>query len=216
MKTLSLFICFLIISLHSFSQKKKEEEIFTAVEQQVESYQETLTKHRQDYKEAFLKEERSPVKAEDMQYFDFFAIDSTFRVKCIFTKTNSPDTFTIPTVDGKQREYFKYGILSFEIKGEKLQLNAYQSLALMRIPKYKNYLFIPFKDSTSGKETYGGGRYLDIETTDIQGDTVILDFNKAYNPYCAFGDGFSCPIPPKENHLKAKIEAGEKNFKKPH
>ncbi len=181
-----------------------------------QTHQQTLKKHRQEYKEAFLKEERSPVKAEDMQYFDFFELDSTFRVKCIFTKTNSPSTFTIPTVDGQRKEYFKYGILSFEIKGEKILLNVYQSLALMRIPKYKNYLFIPFKDVTSGKETYGGGRYLDIETTDIQTDVVILDFNKAYNPYCAFGDGFSCPIPPKENHLKTRIEAGEKNFKKPH
>jgi len=190
--------------------------IFITFKTTAQTYQEIITKHRQDYKHAFLKEERSPVRAEDLQYFDFFEIDSTFRVKCIFTKTNSPDTFTIPTVDGKQKEYFKYGILSFEIKGKKLQLNVYQSLALMRIPKYKNYLFVPFKDFTSGKETYGGGRYLDIETTDIQTDVVILDFNKAYNPYCAFGDGFSCPVPPKENHLKAQIKAGEKKFKKPH
>ena len=190
--------------------------IFITFKTTAQTYQEIITKHRQDYKHAFLKEERSPVRAEDLQYFDFFEIDSTFRVKCIFTKINSPDTFTIPTVDGKQKEYFKYGILSFEIKGKKLQLNVYQSLALMRIPKYKNYLFVPFKDFTSGKETYGGGRYLDIETTNIQTDVVILDFNKAYNPYCAFGDGFSCPVPPKENHLKARIKAGEKKFEKPH
>ena len=190
--------------------------IFLTFKTNAQTYQETIQKHRKSYKEAFLKEERSPVKTADIQYFDFFKIDSTFRVKCFFTKTNSPSTFNIPTVDGKQKEYFKYGILSFEIKGEKLQLNVYQSLALMRIPKYKNYLFVPFKDFTSGKETYGGGRYLDIETTDIQTDVVILDFNKAYNPYCAFGDGFSCPIPPNKNHLKVQIEAGEKNFKKSH
>lgn len=188
--------------------------IFLTFQTNAQIYQEAIKKYRQNYKEAFLKEERSPVKAEDMQYFDFFEPDSTFRVKCHFIKSNSPDTFIIPTVDSKQKEYFKYGILSFEIKGELLQLNVYQSLALMRMPKYKNYLFIPFKDVTSGKETYGGGRYLDIETTDIRGDVVILDFNKAYNPYCAFGNGFSCPIPPQENHLKAKIEAGEKNFMK--
>ena len=181
-----------------------------------QTYQKAIVKHRQEYKDAFLKEERSPVKAEDMQYFDFFEPDSTFRVACSFTKINSLSTFTIPTVDGKQKDYFKYGILSFEIKGEKLQLNVYQSLALMKNPKYKSYLFIPFKDETSGKETYGGGRYLDIETTDIKEDIVILDFNKAYNPYCAFGSGFSCPIPPKENHLKIGIEAGEKIFKKEH
>jgi uncharacterized protein len=190
--------------------------IFLTFNTTAQTYQESIIKHHQGYKDDFLKEERSPIKLGDIQYLDFFEIDSTFRVKCTFTKTNSQSTFTIPTVDGKQNEYFKYGILSFEIKGEKLQLNVYQSLGLMRIPKYKNYLFIPFKDVTSGKETYGGGRYLDIETTDIQGDVVILDFNKAYNPYCAFGNGFSCPIPPKENHLKARIEAGEKNFKKSH
>jgi uncharacterized protein (DUF1684 family) len=84
------------------------------------------------------------------------------------------------------------------------------------MPKYKNYLFVPFKDMTNGKETYGGGRYLDLETTDIQNDSVILDFNKAYNPYCAYSNGYSCPIPPKENHLAVSIEAGEKTFGKEH
>ena len=93
--------------------------IFLTFKTTAQTYQETITKHRQDYKEAFLKEERSPVKAEDIAYFDFFEIDSTFRVKCTFTKTKSPDIFIIPTVDGKQKEYFKYGILSFAIKGEK-------------------------------------------------------------------------------------------------
>ena len=190
--------------------------IFLTFNIQAQSYQESLTKHRQGYKDAFLKEANSPVKSEDMQYFDFYEPDSTFRVKCNFTKTNSQSTFKIPTVDGKQKEYFKYGILNFKIKGKTLQLNVYQSLSLMKIPTYKNYLFVPFKDLTSGAQTYGGGRYLDFETTDIKGDIVILDFNKAYNPYCAFSSGFSCPIPPKESHLKARIEVGEKNFKKSH
>ena len=190
--------------------------IFIAFSIKAQSYSESIIKHRQSYKDEFLKETNSPVKAEDMKYFDFYEPDSTFRVKCDFTKTNFYSTFKIPTVDGKQKEYFKYGILSFKIKGENLQLNVYQSLSLMKIPKYKNYLFIPFKDSTSGKQTYGGGRYLDFETTDIKGDVVILDFNKAYNPYCAFSNEYSCPIPPKENHLKVRIEAGEKNFKQSH
>ena len=190
--------------------------IFIAFSIKAQSYSESIIKHRQSYKDEFLKETNSPVKAEDMKYFDFYEPDSTFRVKCDFTKTNFYSTFKIPTVDGKQKEYFKYGILSFRIKGKNLQLNVYQSLSLMKIPKYKNYLFIPFKDSTSGKQTYGGGRYLDFETTDIKGDVVILDFNKAYNPYCAFSNEYSCPIPPKENHLKVRIEAGEKNFKQSH
>ncbi len=190
--------------------------VFLTFETTAQTYKETITKHRQDYKDAFLKEERSPVKADDIKFLDFFEPDSTFRVKCSFTAIKSQSTFKILTVDGKQNEYFKYGILTFEIKGDKLQLNTYQSLSLMNNPKYRNYLFVPFKDLTSGKETYGGGRYLDFETTDIKGDFLILDFNKAYNPYCAFASGYSCPIPPIENHLKARINAGEKNFKKSH
>ena len=163
-----------------------------------------------------MKDEEGPIKKEDLKYFDFYEPDTSFKVNCTFKAQKDPKTFKIPTVDGKEKEYFKYGVLSFEIKGKNLKLNVYRNLILMGKPKYKNYLFIPFKDFTSGKETYGGGRYLDLQTTDIQGDSVILDFNKAYNPYCAFSSGFSCPIPPKENHLKAKIEAGEKNFKKAH
>ena len=190
--------------------------IFATFNIKAQSYSESIIAHRQGYKDEFLKDASSPVKVEDMKYFDFFEPDSTFRVKCDFTKTNSQTTFIIPTINGKQKEYFRYGILNFKIMGQNLQLNVYKSLLLMKIPKYKNYLFIPFKDLTSGKQTYGGGRYLDIETTDIKGDVVILDFNKAYNPYCAFSSGYSCPIPPKENHLKARIEVGEKNFKKSH
>jgi uncharacterized protein (DUF1684 family) len=181
-----------------------------------QTYQESIIKHRETYKKEFLKEEDGPVKEEDLMYFDFFKPDTNFRIPCKFTATNTQKTFTIPTVDGKQKEYFKYGILSFEVKGKKHQLNIYRSLSLMSNPKYRNYLFVPFKDLTNGKESYGGGRYLDFQTTDIQNNLLILDFNKAYNPYCAFSSGYSCPIPPKENHLKASIEAGEKNFKKAH
>lgn len=189
--------------------------IFT-LKTNAQTYQESISKHREAYKNEFLKDEEGPIRKEDMSYFDFYEPDTIYRVKCQFKVKKDPSTFKIPTVDGKQKEYFKYGVLSFEINGKKLILNVYRSLSLMNNPKYRNYLFIPFKDQTSGKETYGGGRYLDLQTTDIQGDSVILDFNKAYNPYCAFSSGFSCPIPPKENHLKARIEAGEKNFKKAH
>jgi uncharacterized protein (DUF1684 family) len=84
----------------------------------------------------------------------------------------------------------------------------------MQIPKYRDYLFIPMKDQTSGKETYGAGRYLDASIKDIKDGKIALDFNKLYNPYCAFSEGYSCPIPPKENHLPVRIEAGEKLFLK--
>jgi uncharacterized protein len=181
-----------------------------------QTYWESMAKHRQGYKDDFLKNPNSPLKQDDLVYLDFYNVDSTFKVKSSFMKTTDKATFKIPTSDGKQKEYFKYGTLTFTLKGQIQQLNVYRSLALMKMPQYKNYLFVPFKDQTNGTETYGGGRYLDLQTTDIQADTLILDFNKAYNPYCAFSSGYSCPIPPQANHLKIGIEAGEKIFKKEH
>lgn len=181
-----------------------------------QTYLESMAKHRQEYKDDFLKNANSPLKQADLTYLDFYEIDSTFKVKSSFMQMIDKATFKMPTSDGKQKEYFKYGTLTFTLKGQIQQLNVYRSLALLKMPQYKNYLFVPFKDQTNGTETYGGGRYLDLQTTDIQGDILVLDFNKAYNPYCAFSNGYSCPIPPQANHLKVSIEAGEKIFKKEH
>jgi uncharacterized protein (DUF1684 family) len=86
-------------------------------------------------------------------------------------------------------------------------------MALFRQPQYKDYLFLPFKDETNGFETYGGGRYMDVRISTLKDGKIILNFNKAYNPYCAYGDGFNCPIPPLENHLNFSIKAGERDFK---
>ena len=84
----------------------------------------------------------------------------------------------------------------------------------MKTAEYKNYLFIPFTDLTTGDESYGSGRYMDFTTDSIQSNKLTLDFNKAYNPYCAYAIGFHCPLPPKENFLKVAIIAGEKVFGK--
>jgi peptide deformylase len=93
-------------------------------------------------------------------------------------------------------------------------LNVYQSVALFQNPAYKNHLFLPFLDLTNGQESYSGGRYIDLSTDDIKGNNVEIDFNKAYNPYCAYSNGYRCPVPPVENNLETKIMAGEKAFHK--
>ena len=80
----------------------------------------------------------------------------------------------------------------------------------MRNPAYKNYIFLPFTDDSNGFETYGGGRYLDIDKPEDGVRKIVLDFNIAYNPYCAYSDAYSCPIPPRENNLSVKILAGAK------
>jgi uncharacterized protein (DUF1684 family) len=115
------------------------------------------------------------------------------------------------TSTGRLPEYVKYGELHFTLSGKTHVLTVYQNLELVQKPEYKDYLFIPFMDETNGFDTYGGGRYLDFR---IPADTTAtLDFNMAYNPYCAYSPHYSCPIPPAENHLQVKILAGEKSYK---
>lgn len=190
--------------------------LFSVQTLHAQSYRDSLEKHREEYKAEFLKDGRSPLKQDDLAFLRFYEPNESYRVECAFKTVKSSDFFKIQTYDGKTKEYIKYGILTFTLNGRELSLSVYRSPVLMKMEQYKNYLFIPLKDLTSGKETYGGGRYLDIQTTDIRNGRLLLDFNKLYNPYCAFSDGFSCPVPPKENHLPVAIEAGEKTFGKAH
>lgn len=175
-----------------------------------QAWKDSVEVFREKYKKAFLEEANSPLKADDLQYLQFYQPDSLYQVEGRFSKISDGTIFKFPTSNGKIKEYIKYGEVSFAINGKALKLNIYRSLALMQIPKYRDYLFVPLKDQTSGKETYGAGRYLDVSIKDIKDGKIALDFNKLYNPYCAFSEGYSCPIPPKENHLSIRIEAGEK------
>lgn len=160
--------------------------------------------------------EESPLKEEDFPNYKglkYFEIDNKYRVKAKFTKTTDEKYFLMPTSSDKTQKYIKYAVLKFNIDKEEYLLNVYHIEEAIRekYPEYKDLLFIPFKDSTNGKDSYGGGRYLYI--LDTKEKEVILDFNLASNPSCAYGsDRFSCPIPPRENFLKVKIKAGEKNY----
>ncbi|WP_235296228.1 DUF1684 domain-containing protein [Portibacter marinus] len=178
-------------------------------------YDKTLKKHRKDYKKALLVDDRAPIDdKKDLKNVDFYPPDKSFIVKCLFIGNTEPRPFEMATYSGETKPYIKYGEVLFELPGKGTQrLSVYQSLKALTIPLYKDHLFIPFKDLTTGDSTYGGGRYIDIKVSDIKQGIVFLDFNKAYNPWCAYSDGFSCPIPPEENHLKVAIEAGELAFK---
>ena len=155
-------------------------------------------------------------KKQDLKYFRFFPISSKYNVFCKFEKINDTSGFTMKTSANTLQHYFKYGRLNFVLDGKDYHLYVYQSSDLMKTEKYKDYLFVPFTDASTGDESYGSGRYLDFSTTDIKNNTLYLDFNKAYNPSCAYATGFHCPIPPKENLLTVAINAGEKNFGKGH
>lgn len=157
------------------------------------------------------------VKGEDRKDLQFYPVSKDFRTNAQFQKSGSSQWITFPT-SGKITKVFRlYGTLSFQLAGKPLRLNVYQSQDLLPNEQYKNYLFLPFTDATTGTETYEGGRYIDLSTTDIQNGTVVLDFNKAYNPYCAYVSGkYNCPIPPRENRLAVPIRAGEKAYNKRH
>lgn len=180
------------------------------------AFKKQIKKHRQAYKEDFLKDERSPFhgKEEALDDIKFFKPNLDYRCDCQFNITPNAQPFLMATYSGATRNYVQYGRLYCMVKGQEISLAVYRNLALIRMPQYKNHLFIPFKDLTNGDKTYGGGRYIDIETTDIKENQVSIDFNKCYNPWCAFSDGYNCPIPPVDNHLTIEILAGEKNYKK--
>lgn len=137
----------------------------------------------------------------------YFIYDNNYVISGTFTK-NKGKKFKMPTSTERRPIYRRYGYVDFIFKTDTVHLEVYQNIALSKRKEYKSYLFIPFKDATSAKETYGGGRYLDINIP--ENSELILDFNTAYNPYCAYSYRYSCPIPPKVNHMIIEVKAGEK------
>ena len=176
-------------------------------------YQKEIKDFRKEYKSNFNKEAHSPLKGKQLRDMRFYAPDSTYRVIADVQYIDNAKPVIFTTSSGENKEYLPYIYLDFSLQGKTNRLIAYKSIKLRMIDAYKNYLFLPFNDATNGEETYGGGRYLDLSTADISDkNQLIIDFNKAYNPYCSYSAGYSCPIPPMENRLDIAIEAGEKNY----
>lgn len=158
------------------------------------------------------------VKGNDKKYFRFYPVNEKFKIVCRFEKSTDT-TVVVMKTSGKaipQKDFVRYGKIFFSINDTAVSLTVYRSKDLEKNPQYSRYLFIPFTDVTTGDETYGSGRYIDIFTWDIKNDSVEIDFNKAYNPYCSYSTGYNCPIPPRENLLPVAIKAGEKLFAKKH
>lgn len=161
---------------------------------------------------------KSPLKEKDLKNFkglDFYPVDSNFIVTAKLQRIENAPVFKMATTTDRQPLYKEFGVLSFTLNNTKCELTIYQSQDDLRDEKYKDYLFLPFTDATSGDGSYGGGRYMDIMLSDIaDDDTIILNFNNTYNPYCAYNENYSCPLTPRKNHLDIAITAGIKDFKK--
>lgn len=158
---------------------------------------------------------KSPLKKKDLKTFeglDFFKFDANYVVKARLERTPNSEWFNMRTTTSRVSKERVYGVLHFELKGEVYQLNVFQGAETMQEEGMEDYLFLPFLDETNGIETYGGGRYIDLRIP--KGDTLKIDFNTAYNPFCAYNEVYSCPIVPRENYLKIRVEAGVKAFGK--
>jgi len=159
-------------------------------------------------KDRFFAEHRqSPIPPEHRDEFDglrYFEPDSDYRVEATVGVHDDLETVVIKTSDGREIEYRRVATLSFDLDGQR-QLHGYRQSA-------EDALFVPFRDKTTGQQTYTDGRYmeLEVEGTLPDGGTVTLDFNLAYSPFCAYSETFSCPLPPEENWLETTVEAGEK------
>ena len=160
----------------------------------------------------------SPLKKKDLKNFkglDFFPVDSSFIVTAKLTRTPDSSLFKLPKTGGDKADYRQYGLLRFILKDTEFLLSLYQSLDEMNDPKFEDYLFLPFTDHTCGVTSYGGGRYMNLFESQIQDDdTVVLNFNNTYNPYCAYNENYTCPIVPRKNHMNIAVTAGTRRFKK--
>lgn len=169
----------------------------------------SVNDYQKELKEFYDNPKTTPLKGDEIAQFkgiSFFPINNEFKVIADFKTIENAKTIPFPTSAKKIKHYREYGILEFVIQNKPFQLTIYQSDPVHE--GYENSLFLPFTDETNGDTSYGGGRYLDLETTDIQNGKLTLDFNKAYNPYCAYSKHYNCPIPPANNYLDIEIKAG--------
>ncbi len=173
-------------------------------------FQKTLNREFSDPKHSPLPPEAVP----DFKGLEFFTPDKKYVVKAQFVRNPDPRPVEFSTSTDRKPKYIKYGSFRFKLEGKDCELSAYQGLEEPEDPAYKDMLFIPFTDKTTGVESYGGGRYLDIKIPEK--DSVTLNFNLCYNPYCAYDHRWSCVIPPEENDLPVAVYAGVKAYKGEH
>ena len=160
-------------------------------------------------KDAFYQtREESPIPRDQRHLFNglkYFAPNPSLRLETTLHKFDSPDMVTMSTSKGTEQRFHRIGYFDLNIGGWPVRIHAYKSAE-----REDNDVFVPFRDATSGKESYDSARYLDLE--EKSDGNYVVDFNYAYNPYCAYSDDYICPLPPRENWLGTGIPAGEMKY----
>jgi uncharacterized protein (DUF1684 family) len=174
-------------------------------------WEERLVTQRRQKDHYFAESERSPLPPAEREAFDglsYYPPDEDLRFRVPLHEHGERERVTVATSTEGEREYIRWGEFRVEIDGETVAVQAYRG------SPDEDRLWVPFRDATSGDETYGAGRYIDLEPDEhrFEDGTWLLDFNAAYNPTCAYSDRYECPLPPTENWLDVAIEAGEKAY----
>jgi uncharacterized protein len=172
---------------------------------ETESWKSDLLRFREEKDRYFLQDGNSPLPSSQRHSLAYFGPDPSLRYEVRLNRYESPESLIMTTSKGTRQLFVKVGWFELEIGGTRVKLTAYRSAE-----REDPGLFIPFRDGTSGKESYGAARYLDLAAQ--HDDQYAVDFNYAYNPYCAYSDEYVCPLPPNENWLSVPIRAGEKKY----
>lgn len=206
MKYSNIVLFFLALTIFSLSACKGNQTLKLADR---DSHAEIIKAFQHEMNEEYASEDKSPLDSIDRVDFtelDFFPTNVEYQVLADFVRTPEEKPFAMKTSTDRTPIYIKYAEATFLLRGEKFTLSLYRSPSISKMEGMKYHLFLPFTDLTNGNTSYGGGRYIDL--TIPKGNKIIIDFNKAYNPYCCYSDRFSCPVPPRENFLDAEIRAG--------
>lgn len=176
---------------------------------------ENAEEFRKEINAEYANPDKSPLLNKDFRKFkslDFYPIDMAFCVEAKLVRTPDELPFEMPTTTSRRPLYVKYGELKFTLEDKECKLDIFRNIDLSKVEEFKDHLFLPFTDLTSGNGSYGGGRYIDLKAP--EGDSITIDFNRAYNPYCVYNHKYSCPIPPSQNDLMVEVKAGVMDFKK--
>jgi uncharacterized protein (DUF1684 family) len=201
MKLIATFIFSLLFSLFSITSEGQ-------------SFRKEHKNWKKNYKKTFRIDNSSPLGRVGTWRLKFFKPKSVYKITANLEMIENGTVVSFPTTTGKTMDYQPYAKAYFNVYAQPCTLIIYRSAKAIVQKAYENYLFVPFRDYTSGDESFGGGRYIDLQVSDIKDNKLVIDFNRAYNPYCAYNPAYSCPVPPAENSLPLEIRAGEKTFKR--
>jgi len=183
----------------------------------VEQWRAELEAKRDEKDRFFAEHPQSPIPPDDRETFDglaYFEPDPAYRVQATVTAHDEPEVVLMETTSGREMRYLRVATLDFELAREEEELTdgSYELAAYQLESPNDEPLFVPFRDKTTGQQSYRGGRYMELAADrDLEtGDEIVLDFNLAYTPFCAYSDTFDCPLPPEENWLEVAVPAGER------